>query len=99
MSHRLALILTIVIMVGGIIICTALAQTVVGQGLINVLNFISLVLGIAYMVYGGRYGNLMRLGAGLFLCISAFGVLGLPEPLNAGLQLFFAVAGLLIRLP
>lgn len=99
MSHRSALILTIVIMVGGIIICTALAQTAAGQGLINVLNFISLGLGIAYLVHGGRSGNLMRLGSGLFLCISAFGTFGLPKPLNAGLQLFFALAGLLIRLP
>jgi len=86
-------------MVGGIIICAALAQTAVGQGLINVLNVIAFILGIAYMVYGGRSGNLLRIGAGLFLCISAFGILGLPEPLNAGLQLFLAIGGLLIRLP
>lgn len=99
MSHRSALILTIVIVVAGITICTALAQTAVGQGLLNLLNVIAFFLGIAYMVYGGRHGNLMRIGAGLFLCISAFGVLGLPEPLNAGLQLFLAIGGLLLRLP
>ncbi len=99
MSHRSALILTVVIMVAGIAICTALAQTAVGQGLLNVLNFVAFFLGLAYIVYGGRSGNLIRIGAGLLLCISAFGVLGLPEPLNAGLQLFLAIGGLLIRLP
>lgn len=86
-------------MIGGIIVCSALAQTAVGQGLINVLNFVSFFLGIAYIVYGGRSGNLTRIGAGLFLCILAVGVLGLPEPLNAGLQLFLAIGGLLVRLP
>jgi len=94
-----AMALTILIMLAGIAICTVAVQTPGGQALLNALNTVAFFLGIAYMILGGQQKNMMRIGFGLLLVISAVGDIGLPQPIEAGAQLFLAVGGAFVRAP
>lgn len=94
-----ALVWTIVIMLWGVIICTIVVQTPYGRIILNLLNTVSFFLGIVYMIQGGQQENEMRLGFGLLLVILAIGDTGLPQPLEAGVQLFLAIGGAFIRAP
>ncbi len=99
MNKGCAIILTIFLISFGVIVATKLAQTQVGETIINLTNLFSFILGIVYVVTGSRSKNILQIGAGIFLISLAVGSTGLPEPLEAGVQLFMAVAGLFIKLP
>ena len=67
--------------------------------LLNILNIVSFIFGIVYMILGGQQRNFLRLGFGLLLVISAIGALGLPQSIESGAQLFLAVGGAFIQSP
>jgi len=94
-----AVVVTILVMLAGIAICTVAAHTPGGRALLNVLNTVAFFAGIAYMIMGGQQRNVLRIGFGLLLVISAVGHIGLPQPIEAGAQLFLAVGGAFIRAP
>lgn len=94
-----AMALTVLVMVVGIGICMVAVRTPGGQALLNVLNTVAFFLGIAYMIQGGQQKNVLRIGFGLLLVISAIGDIGLPQPTEAGAQLFLAVGGAFVGPP
>ena len=85
MDNRTAIVLTIITMVGAIMLCSFLVQSPNGRAILNLLNLFAFVLGFAYLISGSKFGNVMRMGAGIFLIISAVGTTGLPEPIESGL--------------
>jgi hypothetical protein len=99
MNNVLAVLLTIGSLLLGIFVATIAAQTEAGRVVLNLLNLFSLGLGIAYMSRGYRRENMVQMVAGILLIISAVGSLGLPPPLEAGVQLFLGVGGLFVKLP
>lgn len=69
------------------------------SGLLGFLNLISFFLGPAYIIEGGRSGNMARIGFGVLLFASAIVDFGLPQPIEGLLQLVAAVCGAFVRAP
>ncbi len=99
MGSGQALVLTIMVFAIGIAICTYAVQTPEGQALLNLLNIIAFILGFIYMILGFQQGNMMRVGFGILLIITAVGGPTEPNPLVVGFQLFCAIGGAFIPAP
>ena len=67
--------------------------------LVNLLNLISFFLGPAYIIEGGRSGNMARIGFGVILFASSIADFGLPKPYEGILQLLAALGGAVVRVP
>ena len=99
MRVALALIITILVAIVGVSVLSQVAQTPEGRELLNLLNWLSFILGFVYLILGARRGQVLRMVFGFMLISSVVAKPVFPEPLGSGLQLFAALGGLFIRAP
>lgn len=79
-------------------VCTLVAPTPIGRVLVNLLNWWAFIAGFIHM-FAGLKGDIVRMGFGLMLVLSAISTPLGPEGGWAAMQLFMGVGGFLIKPP